>query len=292
MPEALQKLLWGVFTATVAVLIYDAAGYLLRGSPDESAPLDLLRTLLPASLLLCHAAITLGARRAVGFILLAAGVGAAAEACSLSGASLFGAPYEYLGLGPKLLGLPAVVPMFWAVFIYTGYSLTTSFLRWLGWDKPCSKAGGARLLAASVAADGLIVVAIDLILDPVMVRAGQWRWFVQGGFGGVPSANFLGWFGVVALCTGLFRTFEYFRPNREQDAGDLVHLMPVVGYAVVCAWLTAWALHLLLVKAVVVGCLVMGAVASANVLLFLAYRGKLGFDVGRAGRRARKPWSS
>jgi uncharacterized membrane protein len=42
-----------------------------------------------------------------------------------------------------------------------------------------------------------------------------WAWLDGGPYFGVPIGNFVGWFVVTVLVTGLFRLFEYYKPQQD-----------------------------------------------------------------------------
>ena len=83
----------------------------------------------------------------------------------------FGA-YDYTAPGPRLLGVPLLVPLGWFAFTMIALALAPP--------------GSKRWLAP------LALVAWDTGLDPLMVSQGFWR-FEQGVYYGIPLSNFLGW---------------------------------------------------------------------------------------------------
>ena len=73
----------------------------------------------------------------------------------------FGA-YAYSGaLGPKLLGVPLIIPLAWT---------------WMAWPAWLAAAAAARAAAARIALAAAGLAAWDLFLDPQMVAEGYWRW--------------------------------------------------------------------------------------------------------------------
>jgi len=101
--------------------------------------------------------------------------------------------YSYSArLGPLLLGVPVTVAVMWgiiAVAVYWSALPAMAFI--LGAAGPV-KTWWVRLLFSLLAA--FIATVFDLVMDPVMVRGGFWRWEHSGGWYGVPVANFIGWF--------------------------------------------------------------------------------------------------
>ncbi len=144
--------------------------------------LTVLTVAVFAAATLSHAAVHRGFRWAGGYLAVTAVVGLLAEAVGTATGVPFGA-YDYAGsLGAKLLGVPVVIPLAWAMFAY-----------------PCLLVGqrlsGSRLGAAVVG--GWALASWDLFLDPQMVEAGHWAWRdpTPGlpGVPGVPLTNFAGW---------------------------------------------------------------------------------------------------
>ncbi|MDW8035257.1 MAG: carotenoid biosynthesis protein [Candidatus Korarchaeum sp.] len=118
-------------------------------------------------------------------------------------ASTLGFIFEYIGLkvgfpfgsysylkfqGFTFHGVPIPVIIAWGVYAYTCY-LAASYLT----------SGRLKLLAAP-----LLMVLLDLALDPVMVELGLWKWYARGDWFGVPLSNYLGWFTISAISIGLY----------------------------------------------------------------------------------------
>jgi uncharacterized membrane protein len=183
----------------------------------------------PVLMLLLHATWMLGMKRAAVFLLLAATVGLLAEIWGLSGGTLFGGLYIYNGHTLKLWSVPYIIPIYWAVFIYTAYSITNSFWVWLNRPRPTKLHANLTSLIPLIALDGLLLVVLDLILDPIKVHEGAWTWLDIGPYYGIPLGNFMGWFFVTVVVTGAFRLYEYFRPRPTSDDAFLI-LMPTIGY--------------------------------------------------------------
>ena len=116
--------------------------------------------------------------------------------------------YHYTDtLGPRVLGVPVVVPVAWSMTAWPALlaarRLTPSRKR--------------RWLLATTA-----LASWDLFLDPQMVDAGHWRWHdVRAslpGVPGVPLSNYAGWVLVAAGVTG---ALELLVPQeRSRRVGD------------------------------------------------------------------------
>lgn len=125
-------------------------------------------------------------------------------AIEYAGATM-GIPYgEFsygISLGPMLLGtIPYALPLFFIPLVVNSYLLGLLLL---------GDHAGQALVRLPVVAG--IVVAVDLILDPAAVALGFWQ-FADGGYYGVPLANYAGWIGSAVVGTVLidlaFRRYD------------------------------------------------------------------------------------
>lgn len=139
----------------------------------------------------------------IWFLVVAAVISTIAELISLKTRfNVFGVTYRYdLGhkLFPSRISLMGVYPLevtaAWVLLKYLSFYLVSA----IGID---------NLIVAAMA-----LVSFDLIIDPVAVTVGAWKWAKPGKFFGVPWQNFLGWFlvGLVASAPflGLSETLKY-----------------------------------------------------------------------------------
>lgn len=129
---------------------------------------------------------TAGGRTTVAALaVIAIGGGWLAEALGSKTGFPFGR-YTYAdSLGAELWGVPAVVPLAWAM---------------MAW--PALLAG--RRAGRPVLVGAAILVTWDLFLDPQMVGDGHWRWAPSGwpDLHGIPISNTLGWILVSVLMMG------------------------------------------------------------------------------------------
>ena len=121
-------------------------------------------------------------RPALLIISVAFTVGTIAESHGLAYGTIFAARYEYT-FKPwfNFLNVPFQVGAFWAIFYYLSHVLVNTFTRSKG-------------LLKFILLDAVFMTGIDLLLDPVMVAKGAWRWFGAGPYFGIPTGNFVGWF--------------------------------------------------------------------------------------------------
>jgi putative membrane protein len=110
-------------------------------------------------------------------------------------ASTSGIPFGHYSytdaLGPEFFGVPAVIPLAWAMMAYPAH-VAASTLVWRRWLLPVVTAWS--------------LMAWDIFLDPMMVDIDAWRWSTTSpqipGIEGIPAVNFAGWL-VVGLVMGL-----------------------------------------------------------------------------------------
>jgi uncharacterized membrane protein len=152
------------------------------------AGLTVATVLIGVVLSVSHAWLFRGGRAALALAGTAMLGGFAVEAIGVATGFPFGT-YDYSGqLGPKLLGVPLIIPLAW------------TWMAWPAWLAALRVARG-RAARIAVAAGGL--AAWDLFLDPQMVAEGYWRWHdpvpALPGVPGIPIGNYLGWLGFAVL---------------------------------------------------------------------------------------------
>jgi len=128
-----------------------------------------------------HARRAVGARRAAGELLALAAYGYALEAVAIQ---LFGSHTYGTGWHVAPGGVPVAVALVWSALISSAMALAARS----GWQ-----GAGARAVAAA-----LIATTLDVLMEPVAVRSGLWRWTPAGPWLGVPIGNFVGWAVIVA----------------------------------------------------------------------------------------------
>ena len=196
-PPALRRVPVALAVATVLLQI---AYPLVSGQPRDTLTVVTVVAFFAASV--SHALLHRGARWTGVYVLVTTGTGLLAESLGTSTGFPFG-EYDYAGsLGWKLLSVPVVIPLAWAMMAY-----------------PCLLVGqrlaSTRLGAAAVG--GYALASWDLFLDPQMVEAGHWAWadvqLALPGSPGIPVSNYLGWLLVAVLMIGVLQRL----PRREAD---------------------------------------------------------------------------
>lgn len=149
-----------------------------------------------------HAVVHRGPRWTAAYVAVACGIGLVAEAVGTATGVPFGA-YRYAGsLGPRLLDVPLVIPLAWAMFGYPALLV------------------GQRLAHGPLGATlvgGWALASWDLFLDPMMVGDGHWAFADPSpslpGAPGTPLSNYAGWLVVAVVLVGLLQLL----PRRGAD---------------------------------------------------------------------------
>jgi len=266
--KTVESLLWKVFYTLIFVIGIKIVGDLSGLELEESNNwFRIIMYSLPGIILVLHSILTLSAPRALLFVLLASGTGAVMEYIGLRDGVFFGGHYIYKSQA-TFYTVPYDVILYWSVFIYTGYSITNSFFYWLKKKRPTVKTGAFLLLLFTILLDGLIVVALDLFMDPIAVKSGDWTWLEGGPYFGIPIGNFLGWFFVVVFAMGIFRTVEYFFPKKEMKFDKSVYILPVVGYGLLAATFAFKAVRYNMIELALIGSLLMFPTVIFNLYLY------------------------
>ncbi|MEK7633532.1 MAG: carotenoid biosynthesis protein [Patescibacteria group bacterium] len=262
------NLVWKIFFLLVTISALKLFGTFYGINLERYGLFKIIFLSFPVLLLLFHSIITLLTKKAIFFILLASTVGFLMERLGLKTGTIFGGHYVYRSDQLAISNVPLSVVFYWAVFIYTGYCVVTSFLYWSDLKKPNIKLKNFWLVPLLVFIDGLVVTAIDLFMDPLQVKTGSWTWLDGGPYFGVPIGNFIGWFIVTVMVTGLFRTFEYFFPTKKEEFNKSIFIVPVLGYGFLALSFALSAIKYQMLNLAIIGSLLMLPTVILNLFLF------------------------
>jgi uncharacterized membrane protein len=266
-----EKILWVTFLIIVVIGLADIISVFLGLNFFKPAARAAL--LLAAVLLVLHAGWTLTYRRGLALILLCWLIGFIFEAIGVNYGCVFGGHYVYQSDSRLMLfGVPWTIPFYWAALIYASYNVVSSFLFWTSREKPDKQRGDAPLLPLLIFLDGLAIVVIDLIMEPLQVMARNWMWLDGGPYYGIPIGNFVGWFVVTVISTGTFRAFEYFTAQKPTGINKSTLLIPVVGYGMLCLVFVFLDYMAQLPKLAVTGLAIVSAMVIANLILFSRWK--------------------
>lgn len=153
----------------------------------------------------CWASAThlLGARPALHLVLIAVSFGWFAEQMGSTHGWFFG-HYTYTDvLGPRLVGVPIVIPMMWFALTYAGYVISNLIV----WQSPVDGAPGLGNAAMLSFLAAMIVTAFDLGADPYFVYTLK-AWIMaktDGAWFGETVQGFFGWVFVAFVIIFSFR---------------------------------------------------------------------------------------
>ena len=89
---------------------------------------------------------------------------------------------------PALLGTPVIMAIVWVTLIIESYSLSSIFNKKIN-----------RIIVSA-----FFLVMIDIVIDPGAIHLGLWNWVNGGSWYGVPMSNYLGWFILGIIGSGIF----------------------------------------------------------------------------------------
>jgi putative membrane protein len=177
----LGRLPWLLAGVTVAVQV----PYPLTTGPARAA-LTVASVVAFFAASAAHAALTRGPGWTAAFLAGTLGGALAAEAVGVHTGWPFGRYTYGSTLGPRVFGVPVVVPLAWAMTAYPALLLGR---RWAA-----ATARGRRGRAVTALAGGATLTGWDLFLDPQMVAEGHWSWASEGpALNGIPWTNAAGW---------------------------------------------------------------------------------------------------
>jgi bisanhydrobacterioruberin hydratase len=150
------------------------------------------------------------------FLPLCYAVGFGAELFGVQTGLLFG-DYAYgRVLGPKVWETPLMIGVNWILVSYTAGMAINAVAP--GWRWPL------RALAGS-----LLLVALDLFIEPVAIEYGFWSW--EGGV--PPLRNYLGWFAVALPLQAWFaRHFE----GQKNNVAAMLFIYQFLFFLVLSLW--------------------------------------------------------
>jgi bisanhydrobacterioruberin hydratase len=158
------------------------------------------------------------------FLLACYFAGVIVEMIGVNTGYLFG-DYSYGDvLGMKLMHVPLVIGINWAIIIYCcGISIHTLLLKAINRVAADTGKPPAALKALSVIVDGAtLAVFFDWLMEPVAIKLGYWQWH---GDGSIPIFNYLCWFLVSTVLLTVFHFSKFNKQNKFAVNLLLIQLM-------------------------------------------------------------------
>ena len=190
-----------------------------------------LQIVLGYGYLLYHGSKFLGLGNMLSFVLVAIFVSTVNEIIGSKYGLIFGGEYRYeldSTPGPMIFGIPILIPLVWSGLIYMGLNYS-SLITGLIVSQQTFNTGLSLIIFT-----GILLMTLDMILDPIAVDEGRWAWNKPGSYYGVPPLNFLGWFGTVVIILSIF--FNLLVPvNNAKEVSFLIQYSPSFLFAILPA---------------------------------------------------------
>jgi putative membrane protein len=205
-------------------------GLLVTRSASETTPELIAGSLVIFGFCLVSAVHLLGTRAALSFVAVAAVLGWFAEQMGATRGWFFGS-YTYTDvLGPRLLEVPAIIPLMWFSMAYIGYVIANLIV----WKRPVDRSSSLLDIVWMSLLSAFIVTAYDLAADPYMVFVIK-AWIMtrtDGWYFTETVQGFVGWVLVGFAITFTFRLLLRRIRSRPVLRFTRWHaLLPVLSYA-------------------------------------------------------------
>ena len=177
--------------------------------------------------LVFHGSLSWGLDNIIYFTVIAFGIGFLVEIIGSKTGLLFGGKYQFEAStfsGPIFAGIPLLIPLSWAGLIYMSLNYCMYVTGFDFFNEPI-------LLFIS---SSLLLTALDVVLDPIAVDEGRWKWENPGSFYNVPIYNFVGWFFTIFIILLFFR-FLFLKPLIESNLNSFFQYSPSILFALLPA---------------------------------------------------------
>ena len=180
---------------------------------------------------LVHGSMIWGWLNVITFVIISFSIGIVMEIIGTKTGLIFGGKYKFnlkLSPGPSISGIPLIIPLSWSGLIYMIINYCELVF------------GGSLYLLQNqnitlLFLPSILMVLLDLVLDPIAVDEKRWSWKKSGAYYGVPLLNFVGWLFTTFLILFVFRLFQFdFKIDKEIDfffmhsPGILFCLLPAI----------------------------------------------------------------
>ena len=194
-----KAIVHGLLLIYAAILVYILAGLVFTFSISANVFFALSFALLFFTA--GQSIYELGIKKAVLFLIISSLIGFLAEVLGTSTGFPFGKYYYTDFLGPKILGVPEVVPLVWFVISYLTLSIAAGVFS-------ATNKLNRRSLTTLALFCAFGAVAWDFLIDPMFSSYGYWVWTGQfvdlPKLYGIPLTNFVGWFVLITIIVSVF----------------------------------------------------------------------------------------
>jgi len=193
------------------------------GNYYQAEQLRFIQILIGYSYFLIHGSMIWGYLNIILFAVISFIISIGMEIIGTKTGLIFGGKYKFdlnKSPGPSFLGIPLVIPLAWSGLIYMSLNFSSHLLaEMVNYSQsPNMIAIASRsyfLRGTSLLfLPSLLLMIIDLVLDPIAVDEKRWKWENPGSYYGVPILNFIGWFITAYLILWIFSMIQY------QDISD------------------------------------------------------------------------
>lgn len=222
-----------------------------------------------------HAILTKGWKRSLAMFGLSFIIAFTAEALGVNFGLVFGNYYYTNMLGVSLFGVPLLAALAWEPIVYAAFCISDMLSARGTSLSPLFKHKTSLIWVAAIGA--LATTAWDMMIDPIAVSQGWWKWVGGGPYvpyvaNGVPIQNFLGWLGVAFVINLIYRKIAdgIEQPNHS---ASLTFYGPLILYS--SLFLTAFGVTITILKrpeVALIGMLAMGpfiVITLTNLPVFL-----------------------
>jgi uncharacterized membrane protein len=173
---------WLLFAAVMYLILTEAVGHWVELPGLGNIGFTLVFVLFA----IFHCAALSGWKTTGRFFVLAALISFLLEVIGVRTGWVYGAYHYSPMLGPKLAGVPVLIPLAWFMMIYPSWLVARALMSGVN-------VGSLAGLVSQALIAAMVMTAWDTVMDPGMAAAGNWVWEHGGSYFGVPLRNYLGW---------------------------------------------------------------------------------------------------
>jgi uncharacterized membrane protein len=145
--------------------------------------------------------------------------------------------YEYTdALGPKVLGVPVLIPGAWLMMLYPTLLTVETILDAPPVRRVREQHGLGRALAWCAIVSllvGMAMTAWDVGVETIIAVTGEYTWKERGGYFGIPIPNFVSWVITSSVAAFAFLSWELTAPARKPPSTMAPEWQPIAAYLVV-----------------------------------------------------------